>query len=97
MKVAFIARAMAIFGTLPEDDAREARDLIRRLRAATTPVGTRVEKKPPQYEASVSPKGVLLRCEVAAGVATLIGVVSSARRALAESNDDTSGEPASRG
>jgi hypothetical protein len=96
MKVALIPKAVAILGALPEDDAREGRDLIRQLRAATNPVGRRVDKQPPRYEVSSSHKGVLIQYEVLAGVATVVGVVSTLRRALATSSDHPAGEPASR-
>lgn len=96
MKVAFTPKAMTTMGALPEADARDARDLIRRLRAASTPVGKRVAKQPAQYEASLGRKGVLMQYEVMADVATVVGVVSSVRRALAQSDDDTAREPASR-
>jgi hypothetical protein len=96
MKVALNPKVVAILGALPEDDAREGRDLIRQLRAATNPVGRRVDKQPPRYEVSSSHKGVVIQYEVLAGVATVVGVVSTLRRALSTSSDHPAGEPASR-
>ncbi len=88
MKVEFTQQAMAILGALLDDDGREARDLVRRLRSATTPVGIRIGIQTPRYEACLSHKGVLIQYEVRNGVATVVRVVSAARRAQTASDHE---------
>lgn len=90
MRVEFIAPAMAILSALPEDDARQARDLVRRLRAAATPVGKRVSKQASRYEASLGNKGVLVHYDFLDGSATVVKVLSSVRRALIASEPERS-------
>jgi hypothetical protein len=65
---------------LPDEDARIARDIIRRLRSATTPVGKRISGSPPTYSATLGPAGSIIDYEVTGNVATVVGVLSSAQR-----------------
>ncbi len=80
MKVAFTQHAMARLGTLDEDDRREVRDLVRRLRSATNPIGKRAAGQASIYEAGLSHKGALIRYQVLNGVATVEAVTSAAMR-----------------
>ena len=88
MKLVFTKNAIDRLGNLHEDDGRDARDLVRRLRSATSPVGNRIEGDAPTYEASLSHKGVLIRYEVLNSVATVQAVMSAAMRERAASGRD---------
>jgi hypothetical protein len=81
MKVAFTQRAMDRLGALHKEDGRDARDLVRRLRSATSPVGRSIGGEIPTYEASLGHKGVLIRYEVQNSVATVDAVTSAVTRA----------------
>ena len=92
MKVAFAQQAMARLGAHHEDDRREVRDLVRRLRSATNPVGKRVGGQVPTYETSLGQNGVLIRYEVLNGVATVEAVLSAPMRQSRASSDDAFGD-----
>ena len=83
---------MARLGALHEDDRREVRDLVRRVRSATNPVGKRVGGQSSTYEARLRQNGVLLRYEVLNGVATVETVLGAPMRERRASGDDAFGD-----
>ena len=80
MKIDFTSLARIRLAALPDEDGRIARDIIRRLRSATTPVGKRISGSPSTYSATLGPMGGAIAYEVTGNVATVIGVLSSAQR-----------------
>jgi hypothetical protein len=80
MKVDFTSLARIKLAALPDEDGRIARDIVRRLRSATTPIGKRISGSPSTYSATLGPMGGTVAYEVTGNVATVVGVFSSAQR-----------------
>jgi hypothetical protein len=90
MKVDITPLTRIKLAALPDEDGRIARDIIRRLRSATTPIGNRIPGSAPMYSATLGPAGGVIDYEVTGNVATVVGVLSSAQR---ERQSHSSGNP----
>ena len=88
MKIDFTSLARIRLAALPDEDGRIARDIIRRLRSATTPVGKRISGSLYTYSATLGPMGGAIAYEVTGNVATVIGVLSSAQRERQSQSSD---------
>jgi hypothetical protein len=82
MKVDFTAQSRAKLAALPDADGRIARDIVRRLRSAKTPIGIRIPGSPASYSATLGQAGGSIVYETEGAVATVIRVLSSAQREL---------------
>ena len=80
MRIEFTPRARIKLTALTDEDGRIARDIIRRLRSATTPIGERIPGSSHMYSATLGPAGGAIDYELEGNVATVVGVLSSAQR-----------------
>jgi hypothetical protein len=80
MKVDFTSLSRIRLSALSEDDGLIARDIVRRLRSASTPIGNRIPGNPPTCFATRDAAGGAIVFEVAGSVAEVTQVLSAAQR-----------------
>jgi hypothetical protein len=93
MKVDFTSLSRTRLSALPEEDQRIARDIIRRLRSATTPIGNRIAGVPSSYSATLSAEGGVIMYAVEGVLATVTDVLSSGQRARLGHSHASSNQP----